>query len=83
MSLSRFTPEFITSVSDFMFKDLCDDAHEAHSLKLINRVVMVIGVVFLSFGAIAISTRLGATHPPASTAYGTKQAQPDAAVFGD
>ena len=30
-----------------MFNDLCDDAHEAHSLKLINRAVMVIGVVFL------------------------------------
>jgi hypothetical protein len=66
-----------------MFNDLCDDAHEAHSLKLIHRVVMVIGVVFLTFGGFAISTRLGQSHPPASAAYGTKQAQPDAAVFGD
>jgi hypothetical protein len=66
-----------------MFDNLCDDAHEAHSLKLINRVVMVIGVVFLTLGGIAIGTRLGATHPPASAAYGTEQATPDAAVFGD
>ncbi|GAB1343665.1 hypothetical protein [Gemmatimonas sp.] len=66
-----------------MFNDLCDDAHEAHSLKLINRAVMVIGVVFLTLGGIAIGTRLGASHPPASAAYGTKQPTPDAAVFGD
>ena len=49
-----------------MFDNLCDDAHEAHSLKLINRVIMVIGVVFLTFGGIAIGTRLGATTPPES-----------------
>ena len=66
-----------------MFNDLCDDAHEAHSLKLINRAVMVIAVVFFGFGGLAISTRLGATEPPASAAYGTKDATPDAAVFGD
>jgi hypothetical protein len=66
-----------------MFNDLCDDAHEAHSLKLIHRAVMVIGVVFLSFGGIAISTRLGASEPPASAAYGSEKATPDAAVFGD
>lgn len=66
-----------------MFDNLCDDAHEAHALKLINRAVMVIGVVFLTFGGIAISTRLGATQPPASAAYGSEKAGPDAAVFGD
>lgn len=66
-----------------MFDDLCDDAHEAHSLKLINRAVMVIGAVFIVFGGVAIGTRLGATQPPASAAYGTEQATPDAAVFGD
>ncbi|MCZ8206052.1 hypothetical protein [Gemmatimonas sp.] len=66
-----------------MFNDLCDDAHEAHSLKLINRAVMVIAVVFFGFGGLAISTRLGAVEPPASAAYGTKDAAPDAAVFGD
>jgi len=66
-----------------MFNDMCDDAHEAHSLKLINRVIMIIGVVFLTFGGIAISTRLGTTTPPESVAYGTQQAEADAAVFGD
>jgi hypothetical protein len=66
-----------------MFDNLCDDAHEAHSLKLINRVVMVIGVVFITIGGVAIGTRLGATHPPASAAYGSEKAGPDAAVFGD
>ena len=66
-----------------MFDNLCDDAHEAHSLKLINRAVMVIGVVFITFGGIAISTRLGATQPPASAAYGSEKASADAAVFGD
>jgi hypothetical protein len=66
-----------------MFDELCDDAHEAHSLKLIHRAVMVIGAVFIVFGGVAIGTRLGATHPPASAAYGTEQATPDAAVFGD
>lgn len=66
-----------------MFDNLCDDAHEAHSLKLINRVVLVIGAVFLTFGGVAIATRLGATHPPASVTYGTEKAHPDAAVFGD
>ena len=66
-----------------MFDSLCDDAHEAHSLKLINRAVMVIGVVFITLGGVAIATRLGATHPPASAAYGSEKAGPDAAVFGD
>lgn len=66
-----------------MFNDLCDDAHEAHSLKQIHRVVMVIGVVFLTFGGVAISTRLGASTPPESVAYGSQQAEQDAAVFGD
>jgi hypothetical protein len=66
-----------------MFDNLCDDAHEAHSLKLINRAVLVIGVVFVSFGGVAIATRLGATQPPASAAYGSEKAGSDAAVFGD
>ncbi len=66
-----------------MFNDLCDDAHEAHSLKQIHRVMMVIGVVFLTFGGVAVSTRLGASIPPESVAYGSQQAEQDAAVFGD
>ncbi len=66
-----------------MFDNLCDDAHEAHSLKLINRVVMIIGAVFITFGGSASSTRLGATRPPASSAYGSEKAGADAAVFGD
>lgn len=66
-----------------MFDNLCDDAHEAHSLKLIHRVVAVIGVVFITFGGIAIATRLGASHPPASAAYGSEKPGTDAAVFGD
>lgn len=73
----------LTRSSPFMFNDLCDDAHEAHSLKQIHRVVMVIGAVFLTFGGIAIGTRLGATQPPASAAYGSAKPTPDAAVFGD
>ncbi len=66
-----------------MFDELCDDQHEAHSLKLIHRVVMVIGVCFITFGGYAITTRLGATVPPTSVTYGTQQPEPTAAVFGD
>lgn len=66
-----------------MFDNLCDDAHEAHALKLIHRAMMVIGVVFITFGGLAIGTRLGASQPPASAAYGTEKATSDAAVFGD
>jgi hypothetical protein len=66
-----------------MFNELCDDAHEAHSLKQIHRVVMIIGVVFFSFGGLAIGTRLGADAPPASVTYGSGPATTDAAVFGD
>lgn len=66
-----------------MFNELCDDAHEAHALKVIHRACMVIALTFVTFAGVAISTRLGADTPPASVAYGSEQATPDASVFGD
>jgi hypothetical protein len=66
-----------------MWKELCDDAHEAHAMQVIHRAVMVIALCFLGFGGFAISTRLGAGHPPKSVAYGTEQAPAGAAVIGD
>ena len=66
-----------------MFKELCDDAHEAHAMKVIHRMCMVIGVTFATIGVFAISTRLGAGAPPSSVTYGTEKAAPDAVVFGD
>ena len=66
-----------------MFKDLCDDAHEAHAMKTINRAIMTIAVCFLAFGGFAMATRLGAEAPPGSVTYGSEQANKDAAVFGD
>jgi hypothetical protein len=66
-----------------MWNELCDDAHEAHAMQVIHRAVLVIAVCFLSFGGYAITTRLGADHPPTSVAYGTQQAAPDVVVIGD
>lgn len=66
-----------------MFEELCDDAHEAHAMKLIHRAVLTIGVCFLGFAGFAISTRLGAEVPPSSVTYGSEQAPSDASVFGD
>lgn len=66
-----------------MWNELCDDAHEAHALKVIHRACMVIALTFVTFAGVAIGTRLGADTPPASVAYGSEQATPDAAVFGN
>jgi hypothetical protein len=66
-----------------MWNELCDDAHEAHAMKVINRAILTIGVCFLAFGGFAMATRLGADAPPSSVSYGSEQAHPDAAVFGD
>lgn len=66
-----------------MWNELCDDAHEAHAMKVIHRAIVVIGISFATFGGYAISTRLGAGAPPASVTYGTEKAEPGAAVFGD
>ncbi len=52
-------------------------------MQVIHRAVMVIALCFLGFGGFAISTRLGAGHPPKSVAYGTEQAPAGAAVIGD
>lgn len=65
-----------------MFDDLCDDTHEAHALKIINRACLTIGVCFIAFGTFAVATRLGAKAPPASATYGSEAAPKDAAVFG-
>ena len=43
-----------------MWNDLCDDAHDAQTMKVINRAVVVIALSFITFGGYAISTRLGA-----------------------
>ncbi|MCA0374395.1 MAG: hypothetical protein LCH84_01925 [Gemmatimonadetes bacterium] len=66
-----------------MWNELCDDAHEAHALKVIHRACMVIAVTFLTFGGVAIATRLGADAPPTSVAYGSEKADADAAVLGN
>ena len=66
-----------------IWNDLCDDAHEAHSLQYIHRVVLGIAVVFVTFGGYAISTRFGHTAPPASVTYGSEKPTTDNIVFGD
>lgn len=66
-----------------MFKDLCDDAHEAQALKVIHRACMTIGVTFATIAIFAITTRLGAGAPPESVTYGTQKPAADAVVFGD
>ena len=66
-----------------MWNELCDDAHEAHALKVIHRACMVIAVTFLTFGGVAIATRLGADAPPTSVAYGSEKADADATVLGN
>jgi len=66
-----------------MWNDLCDDAHEAHAMKVINRAILTIAVCFLGFGGFALATRLGADAPPASVSYGSEQPHKNAAVFGD
>lgn len=57
-----------------MWKELCDDAHEAHALTVIHRAVLVIAVVFFGFGGYMVSSRGGAAAPPDSLAYGTATA---------
>lgn len=52
-------------------------------MKVINRAILTIAVCFLTFGGFAMATRLGAEAPPSSVSYGSEQAHPDAAVFGD
>ena len=66
-----------------MWNELCDDAHETHAMKVINRAILTIAVCFLSFGGFALATRLGADAPPSSVSYGSEKAHPSAAVFGD
>ena len=66
-----------------MWNELCDDAHEAHAMKVINRAILTIAVCFLAFGGFAMATRLGADAPPSSVSYGSEKAGKDADVFGD
>ena len=66
-----------------MWNELCDDAYEAHALKVINRAIFSIAVCFLAFGGFALATRLGAEAPPSSVTYGSEQAHPSASVFGN
>lgn len=66
-----------------MWNELCDDAHEAHAMKVINRAILTIAVCFLTFGGFALATRLGAKAPPSSVSYGSEKAHPAAAIFGD
>ena len=66
-----------------MWNELCDDAYEAHAMKVINRALLSIAVCFLAFGGFALATRLGAEAPPSSVTYGSEQAHPSAAVFGN
>lgn len=66
-----------------MWNQICDEQHDADTMKVINRAVMVILFTFLSFGGYAVTTRLGAGAPPSSVTYGSQKADKDAAVFGD
>jgi hypothetical protein len=66
-----------------MWNELCDDQHDAHAMKTINRTFLVIVACFISFGGYALSTRMGAGAPPASVAYGTEKPHPTNVVFGD
>ena len=66
-----------------MWNELCDDAHEAHAMKVIHRAIVTIGICFLSFGGFAMATRLGAEAPPESVSYGSEAADKHTAVFGD
>ena len=66
-----------------MWTELCEEAHEAHAMKVINRAILTIALCFLTFGGFAMATRLGAKAPPSSVSYGSEEAQKDAAVFGD
>ena len=66
-----------------MWNELCDDAYEAHAMKVINRAIFSIAVCFLAFGGFALATRLGAEAPPSSVTYGSEQTHPSAAVFGN
>lgn len=66
-----------------IWNDLCDDSHEAESLTYIHRVVLLIAVVFVGFGAFAISGRFGHPAPESSVAYGSEQATKDNIVLGD
>ena len=66
-----------------MWNELCDDAHEAHAMKVINRAILTIALCFLTSGGFAMATRLGAEAPPSSVSYGSEEAHKDAAVFGD
>jgi hypothetical protein len=66
-----------------MWNELCDDAHDAQTMKVINRAVVVIALSFITFGGYAISTRLGADAPPSSVTYGSEAPHASAAVLGD
>lgn len=65
-----------------MWNELCDNEHDAHTMKIIHRVVFAIAFCFLSFGGYAITTRFGAGAPPSSVAYGSQKPEADATVFG-
>ena len=65
-----------------MWNELCDNDHDAHTMKIIHRAVFAIAFCFLSFGAYAIATRFGAGVPPSSVAYGSQKPEPGATVFG-
>lgn len=66
-----------------MWNELCEEAHEAHAMKVINRAILTIALCFLTFGGFAMATRFGAEAPPSSVSYGSEEAHKDAAVFGD
>ena len=66
-----------------MWYELCDDQHDAHAMKTINRTFLVIFACFLTFAGYAVSTRLGAAAPPESVAYGTAKPDPTNVVIGD
>lgn len=66
-----------------MWNELCDEEHDAKTMKTINRAIVVIAVSFLTFGGYAIATRLGAEVPPSSVTYGSEKAPAGSTVLGD
>ncbi len=66
-----------------MWNEICDEQHDADTMRTMNRLFLTIVACFLTFGGYALVTRLGADAPPASVAYGTQKAAADAVTFGD
>jgi hypothetical protein len=65
-----------------IFDQLADgDPHEAHALRVIHRVFLIIGAVFFCLLSGTVATRWGMDAPPESMAYGTIAPSADAVLL--